>query len=158
MPNIKVEVIIPRELVNTTELNRALRNTTKGMLKSIKVDFDVTTQTWNNRPKFTMKQTGKIEGVVETDNKIYKFVSGGTKPHPIRARRAPMLRFQAGYKAKTRPNSISSRMGGSFGETVVRKEVFHPGINPRNFDKVIHKKWLKLVPRILQRAIDSELS
>ncbi len=155
--NINIEVIVPRELFNTRELERALNNATKGVLKAAKVDFDVTTQTWTNRPEFVIEQDG-VEGEVSTDNKIYKFINDGTrKNYPITPKRGRFLRFREGYRAKTTPRIIASKSGGSFGPTVFRRRVIHPGITARLFDTAIAKKWTRLYPNTLQRAIDAEL-
>lgn len=70
----------------------------------------------------------------------------GTKPHKIRARRKPVLRFQAGrYQPKTWP---VGRYGGPGtvlnGRWVSKREVRHPGFKPRKFSETIRKEMQPL--------------
>jgi hypothetical protein len=99
-------------------------------------DFEATTRTWTHKPLFdvTITQQGEDYIVVAgTDDLIYLFVSEGTKPHVIAAKRSPYLVFQSGYRAKTRVGIIGSQEGGAFGDTLFRKSVKHPGSKARKF-------------------------
>lgn len=157
MTKIRLEPItIKGDLFDTDELQRIISNTMTAEAKNIKVDFDVTTQTWNRRPKFVIRGT-KFARQIKTDSKIYGYVNDGTRPHVIVPRSAKMLSFRTGYKAKTIVRQIASRAGGASGGRAVAKVVNHPGTKARKFDEAIKEKWDKLFPQILQRAIDSEL-
>lgn len=135
---------------------RVVQNTLTALAKDIKVDFDVTTQTWHNRPKTEIKSPSPYERTVSVDSDIYAMLDVGTKPHMIRPRRARILRFQTPFRAKTVPNQIASR-GGSIGaNTVFSRGVRHPGTKPRNWAKVIAAKWRKQAPIVMQRAIAAE--
>ena len=140
---------------------RVLGNALTGTAKAIKIDYDVTTQTWTKRPLFTIEKPKWYERLISTDNQIYLYVTGGTEPHPISAKNAPSLVFQWGgpgsYQAKTAPRIIASRSGGPTGPTVYRQEVQHPGTQAREFEVTISKKWQKRWPKIVYRAIASEL-
>lgn len=136
---------------------RAIRNVLEARAQVILIDFKVTTQTWTKKPKFYIRRPKRRIRVIGTDDLIYKFVDGGTKSHPITTKNAPMLVFQAGYRAKTRVKVIGSSQGGKFGPTVHKKEVNHPGTEAREFTKEIAKKWQKLLPNIIQRALLQEL-
>jgi hypothetical protein len=153
---MKMNVKVPRELVNTAKLKRAIENALEGEAKAVKVDFAVTTQTWAHRPEFTIdREDGRR--TVATDDEIYDFVDAGTKPHLITAHGPGPLTFGVGGHAKTAPRVIGSTAGGK-GSTIVRaRQVHHPGSAPRDFAETIARKWDDRLPHILQLAIDSEV-
>lgn len=150
--------IIPRtplykEATFQKELKKALHDVGTAMKKT----FEGTTETWETDVKFTMrsKVTGFEASIsVSTDNKIYGYVNEGTEPHIIRPKRAMRLAFQTGYRAKTRPRSIVSGPGGSFGETAFAKVVHHPGTKAREFTKYVSVRYQDILPRAIQDAIN----
>ena len=145
---MRLEVILPKKLLfDTKKIARAIENGLDGAAKDVKVDFDVTTQTWKTRPEFKIEsQPG--ERKVFTDNDIYRFITRGT-----RVRYATM---SADFQPKTRPLFIGSNKGRG---GVVRISKLHPrpGIKAREYEQTIGEKWRKLLPKILQRAIDAEV-
>lgn len=145
------------KFLDEAKLKRAIKNTMTARAKDIKIDFDVTTQTWNTRPKFTISGRGVDAREIKTDSEIYHFVNGGTKAHIITAKNVPVLSFQSGYNAKTAAKQIASKQGGPYGPRVQTPAVQHPGTEAREFDLVIVEKWRKLLPNIFERAILSEL-
>lgn len=148
---------VRRLKLNGPSMVKAIENALTGAAMDCKIDFDVTTQTWKNRPAFTV-QVLPGRRVISTDSDIYHFVDAGTKPHDIRPVNAPFLAFQGGqYQAKTTPRVIGSRDGGPSGPVVFSMGVHHPGTEARDFTKVIKEKWDKELPEILQRAIDAEM-
>lgn len=157
VPILPVTKILP----DVKKMKKALGNALTGTAKAIKVDYDVTTQTWTNRAEFTIESPNWYERLITTQSEIYGYVTGGTRPHPIRARNAPALSFQWGgpgsYSAKTTPRVVASKAGGSSGPTVYRQEVQHPGTQAREFEVTISDKWQKRWPTIVYRAIASEL-
>lgn len=163
MPRPMVVPILPATniLPSAAKMKKALGNALTGTAKAIKVDYDVTTQTWTRRPTFTITTPNWYERLITTENEIYGYVTGGTRPHIIRPRNAPALSFQWGgpgsYSAKTTPRIVASKAGGSSGPTVYRQEVHHPGTQAREFEVVISDKWQKRWPKIVYRAIASEL-
>ena len=146
-----------KNVLDPRQFERAVENALEATAKDIKVDYQVTTYTWKHQPKFVIKKDGKFERSIYTEDEIYGYVSGGTRPHEIRAKNAPMLVFQAGFSAKTRPGVIRSNKGGRFGPTIFTPVVHHPGTQARQFDKVISDKWAKQWPRNLERAVFAEL-
>lgn len=108
-------------------------------IKDVSKDFKKTYSTWSHKPSFSIKRAtkNKLVGSIETDDEIYNYVVRGTRRHVIRAKKAPMLRFQTGYRAKTKPGKIGSSGGGATGPFVSAKSVMHPGTEARNFDKII---------------------
>lgn len=64
----------------------------------------------------------------------------GTRPHPIRPKRAKVLRFKVGGRAKTRPGYIGSTRGSPGKTPVASKRVMHPGTEPRAWTEAITPK------------------
>ena len=135
------------------EIEGALNNALTQTAKAIQVDYRVTTKTWDHQPVFEIKTPAKFERLIFTTDKIYLFVSGGTRPHVIKPKNASMLRFQAGYSAKTSVRVIGSTAGGSSGRVIYSRGVMHPGTKARQFPEVIGKKWEREWPRQLDRAM-----
>lgn len=138
------------------QMRRVVTNTMSALAKAIKVDYDVTTQTWDNRPKVTIAGSGPDEREIAVQSAIYAMLEGGTKPHLIRPRRAKVLAFRSPFRAKTVPNQIMSGPGSQGSTDVFTKAVRHPGTKPRNWSKVIAQKWRKQAPVVMQRAIAAE--
>lgn len=145
---VSARVIIPRRLfADPKRILRAAENALTGAAKGAKRDFDVTTQTWKNRPQFTIESSpGKR--IVSTTSDIYRYVTRGT-----RVRYAVM---SPDFMPKTRPGFIGSNMGKG-GVVSISKLHPMPGIKARRFEQAIAAKWRKELPVIMQRAIDSEL-
>jgi hypothetical protein len=143
----------------SAKVRRIIDNTLTAEARNIKIDLQVTTQTWSskNKPKFRIQLSGRYARTISTDSQIYAWVNDGTDPHPIMAKRAPMLRFQVGYTPKTMVGQIMSRAGGSSGSFAMAKVVQHPGTEARGFDKAIAEKWNDLFPAIIERAFLAEL-
>lgn len=148
-----IKAIIAKDPLHIAKQVQAIENALEGTAKAIKVDYLVTAQTWQHKPRFDITNPGNYTREIATSDEIYGYVDLGTRPHIIRPRNASQLRFQSGYKAKTSPNVIASRPGGKFGPTVYTREVKHPGTQARGFSKAIAKKWNREWPRNLQRAI-----
>lgn len=147
---------VPKDHMSSEKVKRAVKNGLRGIAKDIKIDFDVTTQTWKHRPQF---ETQEGEGYIEvfTIDKIYTIVTRGARPHMIYPRRAKRLRFMSKFRPKSRPGAIRSNKGFVGGNPVYAMRVRHPGHKARDFDVAIAKKWQKESPDIMQRAIDAEL-
>lgn len=148
-------IAIRGDMINTKALRRAINNGLDGAAKATKVDLDVTTQTWKNRPTFTIeKEEGKR--TVATDDEIYGYVDEGTEPHLIVAKSPNRpLTFGIGGSPKTTPRVIGSRPG-TRGSTIVRAQVVHhPGSAPRAFTDTIRDKWDEKLADTIQRSIDA---
>jgi hypothetical protein len=152
-------VIVPKGAgLNPKAMVRAIENTLNAAAKSAKVDFDVTTRTWTDRPKFVIVKL-PYERVVGTDSKIYLYVTRGTKRHKIKAKNARSLTFKVGgFRAKTRPGWIGSNKGAAGKDWRSAREVNHPGSKARDFEKTIGEKWQKELPVLMQKAVDAEFS
>lgn len=156
----KPQVILPkRPILDVRKMKGAIVSTLNGQAKAIKVDFDVTTQTWNHRPTFKITAPSEYTREISTNDDIYAMLNKGTKPHTIRPKSARgILRFTTPFRSKTIPNQIRSRRGDKGKTPVVARVVHHPGTAARNWNKVIAKKWQERIGDIFQRAIDSAAS
>lgn len=113
-----------------------------------------TVKTWRTKVNFTARKT-KLGRSIWANNTIYKYVDKGTKPHVIRAKRAPNLRFLSqGFKAKTTPGVIGSMAGAPADSGwVTKKSVNHPGTEARGFSEAIEKKMRKRYYTITRRRL-----
>lgn len=106
-------------------------------------DFNSTVKDWKHKPDFKEKKTVSADRFtveVSTDNKIYFYVSHGTK-----IRYATM---SSDFISKTRPKVIPSRRGKG-GMLFVNKKRPRPGIRGRKFDKQIKDKRKSAFGRIM---------
>lgn len=164
MINMRVEVSIPRSLERFLDpmiVRRELREAVDHSANLVHYDFKRTIRTWRRKPYFRKsgprETIGKIEATVSTDSEIYFFVEGGTTPHIIRPRRATHLRFQTGYRAKTRVGVVGSRPGGKFGPYTTRKVVRHPGFPSRQFSELIARNRARNVENLTRLALRRSL-
>lgn len=155
----KSRLILPRKLLaDPAKLTRALVNTLNGVALDIKVDFQVTTQTFTHKPTFTIDSPSPYTRVVSTDDEIYSMLNEGTRAHDIFPKAGGILRFKTPFTSKTLPRQIMSRSGSKgTNEAISKRGVHHPGTAAREWDTTIAQKWDKQFGKIMQRAIDSEV-
>jgi len=152
-----ISIIKPkRPPFNAKQSALVVANTMTAIAKNIKVDYDVTTQTWEHRPNVAIAGDGPDERTITVESDIYAMLEKGTKAHMIRPRRGKVLRFMSPFRAKTVPNQIISRPGSQGSTAVFSRGVRHPGTKPRNWSKVIAAKWRTQAPQMMQRAIAAE--
>lgn len=153
----KAVVILPkRNPFDAKKMRGVITSTLNGTAKAVKVDFDVTTQTWNHRPTFKIESPSEYTREISTNDDVYAMLEVGTRPHVIRPKRPRgILRFTTPFRSKTIPNEIRSRKGSKGNTPVVARLVHHPGTKPRLWSKVIAKKWQAQIGTTFQRAIDS---
>ena len=155
----KSTVILPKALVvDVAAQRRAITNALTATAKGIKADFGVTTQTWSNKPTFTISSPSPFERETSTDHAVYAMLNEGTRAHEIRPKAGGFLHFQTPFRPKTIPGQIVSLRGARGGDAVFSRGVHHPGTEARKWDKVIAEKWDQQLPTIFQRAIDSEVT
>ncbi|HLE04997.1 MAG TPA: hypothetical protein VI729_10365 [Anaerolineales bacterium] len=159
MADIKFIPILPKvaRLIDLARLQRELRDALDHTANIVRDDFQKTVKTWEHKPSFRKegpRLTGTgLEVSVSTNQEIYTYVTRGTRPHLIRTRRARRLRFQTGFKAKTRPRVISSRAGGASGPVAFARAVQHPGTQARDFDIEIARRRQKNHENLIRLAI-----
>jgi hypothetical protein len=140
-------IMPPLPLLDADKILRATENALDGAAKDVKVDFMVTTETFDHKVDFVIdKSNGKRE--IYTTDAPYFYVNFGT-----RVRHALM---SPDFKPKTRTGWIGSNQGRG-GVILISKKLNLPGIEARKFDTTIQEKWQKRFPEIMQRAIDAEV-
>lgn len=146
MMSLKV-IMPPLPLLDADKILRATENALDNAAKDVKVDFLVTTETFDHQVDFKIdKEDGQRE--VYTTDAPYYYINFGT-----RVRRALM---SEDFRPKTRNRYIGSNKGRG-GVVFISKKLNLPGIKAREFDKAIQEKWQKEFPKIMQRAIDAEV-
>lgn len=153
MPQIKLIAIkVKKDHLSPKRYKQALESAKDEAEIGVLDDYKKTTRTWTHQPKFyTVRARDTL--TVFTDDKIYEYVSEGTKPHLIFPKRGKSLRFSANSKAKTRPRVITSSQGSRSGKVVFSKGVIHPGTTAREFHRIIAEKWIKKYPPIVNRHL-----
>lgn len=144
MPFIKITVTVPKEIVNVERVRQAIIDAQERRTKPALVRlFGMTVDGWKTRPEFrsrridTTSQLGIRVYAAGAGADTYALVNGGARPHTIRPRRAPLLRFQRGYRAGTRPRRLQSSAYARSGEFVTALLVKHPGFEAREFTQTI---------------------
>lgn len=150
---MKVVMPKPKNIIEGIRMRRAINTAMDMYAENVRVDFEVTTATWRHKPVWTIKSPllksvgGAYKRDISTKDKIYAYVSGGT-----RVRRAVM---SMGFRPKSRFRYIGANKGRG-GVVFISKKIALPGIKAREFDKAIQEKWQKVFPRLLQDAINTE--
>jgi hypothetical protein len=136
----------PKALLNQAALTKVIESTLNAAADGIQNDLKRPTGTWQHKPEFVIDVfPGKR--IIYTADAIYRYVSGGTA-----VRRVVMV---PGFRSKSTPGSINARKGKGgvmFGPS---KKIARPGIEARNFDLTVQKKWQKEFPKQMQQAIDT---
>lgn len=158
---MRFKPIIPRVVLTTAGLEKALDRALERTLKSGKAMFEKTTATWRNHTVLFVVEVRDGKGSVGTDHPIYMYVSRGTRPHIIRARGAALVWEQGKYKSSTRPGRIGSRRVGTsrqgtggVGQAMFRKSVKHPGTAARGFEETVATRMQPLLETNIQAVID----
>jgi hypothetical protein len=136
----------------------AIQYAAKEISRRMRLDFLGTTRTWQNRPEFQTLVEVKGQTVtvlVGTDDRIYRYVDLGTRPHPIFPKKpGGVLAWPGAFTPKTTPGSLKSGAGSSGGDTVFAAYVLrHPGTAPRGFSEMIEKKWSDQAPATVERYV-----
>lgn len=126
-------------------------------------DFRGTVASWDTEVDFAGRKyilTDELRVIVYPTGEgaqIWTYVNEGTRPHLIAAKGRKPLRFQTGYRAKTRPGSAASGAGGASGSWRSARQVHHPGTTGRHFEKPIAQKnqaaFRRLAENALRRAV-----
>jgi hypothetical protein len=134
-------ILLKKPLVDTAKLMRGLERAIDDTTAIVDANFKATVESWKHKPKFIRRRATRkgrgIEGDVLVRDEIYGYVTGGTRKHVIRPKRARLLAFRGGYRAKTRRRVIGSHRGGAYGSLRFAKQVIHPGTEAREFQQEI---------------------
>lgn len=149
-----IPITPPKELFSLAAVARAIKTTLQDTAKDARADLERTTATWEHQVDFAI--TPIPDGLkVDTNDRIWRMVDRGTRPHIIVPRRAKILVFGPGARAKTAPRVIGSGAGSTGGAPVVARRVNHPGTDARQFSDVVQEKYQAELPRRMQAAIDA---
>lgn len=124
--------------------------------EAVREDYLQTVAGWDNPAEFTITEQGDTI-TVTTDDKVWKMVDEGTRPHVIVAKSGKGLRFNVGGRPKTTPGRLRSGAGSKGSIVVIRPHVNHPGTAPRNFTALIMKRWKRGVQPFIRAAIEEVL-
>lgn len=133
-------------------------------LSDMQVKANKTVSDWSDKPRFERELTIKpdlISGrlVVKGSEAAalhFMWTDQGTKAHIIRPKKAPMLKFQTGYAARTAPVAKSQVGDGkATGAHVQTLVVLHPGTDARQFTQTWVKQQTPVLLRELVIAIES---
>jgi hypothetical protein len=159
MPKVAFRTVRSRQrFANYAEVKKELAKTLDRVVKPHFIRrFDLVVMNWKHQPDFKARKFIRPDKIWlnvfpagdKEDKDIYFFVTKGTKPHRIAARRAPRLAFMWGgvgsYKPKTAPRGKIGGPGIIVGGTLHRPvAVQHPGTEARDFEGVIaedEKRW-----------------
>lgn len=141
MPSLKA-IVPERSLVDQKRMQRELEAAINKTLDAVRSDFRRTVRTWKEQPVFVLVKAravgANLEGEVHTTNEIYRYVTRGTRPHPIVAKNASKLFFKTGgFLPKTTARVIGSKTGKSGSEWAAASQVNHPGTQAREFEEEI---------------------
>lgn len=127
----------------------------------VKKEFEKTTTTWKGaKPTFEIAigLTGQDAIVIigpggNTEGaQKWVWLDEGTKPHIIKAKNVPNLRFKTNFTAKTKVKTFSSSAGSSNPPWRATKQVKHPGIEAREWSETIVKRRRKPFTKSLIKA------
>lgn len=154
---VKIKVIIPKAVMDYGRVRDAIENTMATKTRSeLRREFERTVRTWDHQPNWSSELYRGVRVMwvkVYTYSTQYRLVNAGAKPHIIRKRNAPLLRYQTGFRAKSRPRVVGSFAGGKYGSWRVANAVHHPGHEAREFDKEIAEEYQDTFRKDIQEAI-----
>ena len=175
-PMIKITAIKPKRFTFKPVSEEIQQELDRWATYSIK-ELSTLTSSWKEPVQFQSSRAGSggllgflrslvkstsMAASVSTDNDVFNIVNQGSPPHVIQPRQpmsksSPMrpsaLKFQIGYRAKTRRRSLQSGGGGPFGPTVMIPGVLHPGFEGRDFYSTLAEKLIALMPEGMRVAI-----
>lgn len=156
-----VKPIVPR-IYDTKALRRTIETEFEAEGKHQVREFKKTVSSWEGeKPNFTYEfevthtDATLLVGPTGSKHAVQKWVwtDQGTRPHTIRAKRAPLLRFQSGFRAKTTPYKFMSSRGWRGGNWVSARSVRHPGTKPRYWSVTMRKKRKKPLYNRIDKAV-----
>lgn len=138
---MRIIPIIPKgKVFDIRAMERALEDGMDKAAVDLKKDFQLTVKTWSDKPSFGI-ESKKERRIVSAKNKIYFFVSEGT-----RVRYATMT---PNFKAKTAPGRFQAGAGAG-GVAYISKRRPRPGIKARKFDDQLVKRWRGKLPSYIK--------
>lgn len=168
---VRMEAILPSVDPATTvqAYARRLARAFDEIERLLMSDLEKTVESWRSRPRFRFDRRSNLRSAeifATTTSRVWHWLDGGTRAHLITARRdGEPLRFsghppESGppyaptYQAGTTPNRLSSVPPVDLGSTVVDTyAVIHPGVEARNWSRLIREDRIDDFTRILRDAL-----
>lgn len=158
MPSRVVKSNLRKKLLQTDkDLRKELGKAAQEAGKILKRDHEKVVSQWNHKPKFGyVYRVSEIEISANVyaygaNAKIFFWVNDGTKPHVIRPKRSKYLKFRTNYKPRTARGGFGGP-GRAEGGWVNAKQVNHPGIQARDFTKMIVSRARPRFNRLTESA------
>jgi len=166
MPQVLFRAIKAKPINWTAFYNEIAKTLDETVKPELLEYFDKVTDSWVNKPDFkSTKSITPSEMTVSVyptgeNAKIWRYVSQGTKgPYPIPKNPLPYhLKFKWGgygsYKPRTTTSGGYKGPGKVIGGTIHRpKQVSHPGIKARNFEKHIARWYRPRYRQVMKNAV-----
>ncbi|RPJ40147.1 MAG: hypothetical protein EHM35_00650 [Planctomycetaceae bacterium] len=164
---IRVQAIKAKAL-NVKAVQREVQKALEETGKILQKEFGKTTESWQGaKPTFQVTTGGMASrafvhcfpgGDEEGVEKWVRLDEGTEHNYPIAARKAPMLVYQSEFSPKTTPGSLSSKGGGKSGPyDRRRKQVIHPGVDPRNWSQTLGEQEEDAFADRIQAAVEKGL-
>jgi hypothetical protein len=160
---IKFEAILPEVQFRPDAFLKELDRSYKKLAGQLRRDVEATQANWKKKVKPKVKKTkgSSISYTVTIDSEVWHWLNSGTglygpkkKKYEIKAKNAPLLRFNTNYSAKSQPGVLkSSGSGKSSGPVVMTKKVMHPGIRPRNWSLILRERFEKKAAQEADRVL-----
>ncbi len=150
-------------IVNTDKITaRELKSELDPIRKALILQFKKIVSNWKSDVDFSGRSIISGKGLAVNvfptgnDKNIWDYVDQGTRSHTITAVNSPTLKFQTKYTAKTAAKParvvVSGGAGKSSGDWVSPISVIHPGIEAREFTKVIGDDSIDFFRRRVEAA------
>lgn len=157
---IRMRVTIPKQVYDAAAARQRLINALRHQTVPDLVHyFDGTVEGWQNKPTWGVRENFTAHSLSEfvyaqgAGAEQYALVNNGSPAHLIQPRTAGFLRFQPGYRAGTRPRTLTSRSFARFGKFVSAGEVQHPGFEAREFAQTIADTYYPQFVEDMQAAM-----
>lgn len=151
----RVQAIVPKGPIFDVEKFKYLnRIGSMRVAREAKRLFEKTTRTWDHYVSFHIRDSAADDFIeVGTSNDLYVMINDGVPAHVEMNRPGGIMSFQRQYIPKTIPGILNSYSGGSRGEVVRAKFVWHPGVEARGFDREVMKLTEDMFARLKIGAI-----
>jgi len=154
--------IRPKSKLSSKKVRAQLLNALRTEGKVIVAELDKTTRTWKgDKPTFKFELSfagGDVTLLIGPGGNTHGaqkwvWLNEGTKPHIIRARNAPLLRFRTTFVPKTKVGVFASGPGRIAPPWRSTFSVNHPGNAAREWSsKIVQRRKKKFRVTILQAA------
>jgi hypothetical protein len=151
-----ITITAPKSLFNEAKLRAACAKALDDAADDVAADLLRPTSTWKTTVKANIKRIVDARSI-EVDNAIYGYVSGGTRPHIIRAKNAKYLAFGSAFTPKTRPGTLTSGSGSRGPVDTFVTQVHHPGTEARDYDEQAAKIAQRDYPARMLKAVKEAL-